>query len=84
MILMPLRDGNGAPTRIFGALQSLGRIGRTPTRFTIRDVETRSIDVARACRTPQDYAVATAARLPQVAPVASAPRLRLVHDADRV
>jgi hypothetical protein len=84
MILMPLRDGHGAPTRIFGAMQALGRIGRAPNRFKIRDVETRSIDVARACRTPQDYAVATAARLPQVAPVASAPRLRLVHDADRV
>lgn len=82
MILMPLRDGHGAPTRIFGALQASGRIGRGPNRFTIRDVETRSIDVARACRPPQDYAAPS--RPPQVTPGAAAPRLRLVHDADRI
>lgn len=85
MTLMPMRDGHGAPTRILGALQAHGRIGRGPRRFAIKDVETRPIEVARACRPPQDYAVPSPARPHRVeSAAAAAPKLRLVHDADRV
>lgn len=35
MILMPLRDEDGRPTRILGALQAKGTIGRGPRRFNI-------------------------------------------------
>lgn len=82
MILMPLRDGHGAPTRIFGALQASGRIGRGPNRFTIRDVETRPIKAARAYRPVRHFASPFPATTPN--PPAKAPPLRLVHDADRV
>lgn len=43
MLLLPLRDEIGAPTRILGALQTHGEIGRGPRRFTIRDIETKPL-----------------------------------------
>jgi len=43
MILLPLRDGTGRPSRILGALQSRGEIGRGPRRFTISDIETKPL-----------------------------------------
>lgn len=43
MILMPLRDDTGKPTRILGALQANGEIGRGPRRFMIRDRETKEL-----------------------------------------
>ncbi|MCP5038086.1 MAG: PAS domain-containing protein [Rhodobacteraceae bacterium] len=39
MYLAPLKDEQGAPTRILGALQSQGRIGRAPRRFCVRGVD---------------------------------------------
>ena len=54
MILMPLRDEQGVATRIFGALQARGEIGRGPRRFTIRDMETKPLmsETARPERRP--------------------------------
>jgi hypothetical protein len=43
MILLPLRDQTGRPSRILGALQSRGEIGRGPRRFTISDIETKPL-----------------------------------------
>jgi len=43
MILLPLRDETGRPTRILGALQSRGEIGRGPRRFSISDIETKPL-----------------------------------------
>ena len=84
MILMPLRDGHGAPTRIFGALQAVGRIGRGPSRFCVQDVETRPVSPAQA-RRPVGAAYAPApATGPRPNPKGTAPALRLVHDADRL
>lgn len=85
MILLPLRDGHGAPTRVFGALQASGRIGRGPARFTLRDVETSPIKTARAHRPVRaDFArVSAVDPTPRPKPVTDAPTLRLVHDADR-
>ncbi len=39
MVLLPLRSDFGDQTRALGALVSHGRIGRTPRRFTIRNIE---------------------------------------------
>ncbi len=43
MYLAPLRDNEGRPTRILGALQSSGRIGRAPRRFAIRSVKVNAL-----------------------------------------
>lgn len=43
MILLPIRDSEGHATRIFGALQARGEIGRAPRRFAIRDIETKPL-----------------------------------------
>jgi hypothetical protein len=37
MFLAPLRDDRGQVKRLFGCLQSEGRIGRQPRRFSISD-----------------------------------------------
>ena len=39
LYLAPLRDEQGRPTRLLGALQSSGKIGRAPRRFGIRELE---------------------------------------------
>ncbi|MCB1337326.1 MAG: PAS domain-containing protein [Maritimibacter sp.] len=43
MMLLPLRDAEGRVTRILGALQARGPIGRGPRRFLIRDIETKAL-----------------------------------------
>jgi hypothetical protein len=43
MVLLPLRDEEGKVTRILGALEARGSLGRTPRRFAI--VETRIVTV---------------------------------------
>ena len=37
LFLAPLKGEDGQPNRILGALQSNGKIGRAPRRFTVRD-----------------------------------------------
>ena len=43
MFFAPLRDEKGAPTRVLGALQSNGRIGRAPRRFNVRSTEVNAL-----------------------------------------
>ncbi|HHS94645.1 MAG TPA: PAS domain-containing protein [Rhodobacterales bacterium] len=43
MLLLPMRDETGAPSRILGALQTRGKIGRGPRRFAIHDIETKPL-----------------------------------------
>lgn len=43
MMLLPLRDAHGNVTRILGALETRGKIGRGPRRFMIRDIETKAL-----------------------------------------
>lgn len=43
MLLLPLRDHTGAPTRILGTLETLGPVPRHPCRFEISDIETRPL-----------------------------------------
>lgn len=92
MILLPLRDDAGVPSRILGALQTRGEIGRGPRRFTIRDRETKALlgDPVAAPR-PAPAASARAQELAQRITLftqssAEANRarghLRLVYDAD--
>lgn len=92
MILLPLRDDTGAPSRILGALQTRGEIGRGPRRFTIRDRETKALlgDPLTAPR-PAPAVSARAKELAQritrfnrAADEADRSRghLRLVYDAD--
>lgn len=54
MMLLPLRDTEGNVTRILGALQARGPIGRGPRRFLIRDVETKALTEDRLTRTRPD------------------------------
>ncbi|WP_432450051.1 PAS domain-containing protein [Aliiroseovarius marinus] len=39
IVLLPLRDETGAVTRVLGALQVEGKLGRAPTRFEVRGME---------------------------------------------
>lgn len=72
MILLPLRGETGKPTRILGALQSRGEIGRGPRRFSISDIETKPLIgdplTARLPRQP-----APRLRAPGIVPVEAAP-----------
>lgn len=43
MFLAPLRDDQGRATRIIGALQARGKIGRAPRRFTVRACEVNAM-----------------------------------------
>ncbi len=43
MILLPLRDEEGRVTRVLGALEARGQIGRQPRRFAV--VEMRHVDI---------------------------------------
>lgn len=47
MALFPLTDGNGDVTRALGCLVSNSRIGRTPRRFAIEDVQVDPIGAPR-------------------------------------
>ncbi|GKY88971.1 PAS domain-containing protein [Sinisalibacter aestuarii] len=78
MILLPLRDDHGRASRILGALQSRGEIGRGPRRFAIRDVETKPLTGAVRATHP---AADTPRPMPQAAKQPAPGHLRLVHDA---
>jgi hypothetical protein len=82
MLLLPLRDDRGRPTRILGALQSRGTIGRGPRRFRCLD---EAIEPIRAVQDttyplPEDMPPAPVAAAEDQAPFV--PHLKLVHDAD--
>ncbi len=88
MYFAPLKDETGAPTRILGALQSSGRIGRAPRRFNIRNMEVNALlqEVGEAApnrntRIPGFAEHATgfkAAAVSAKAPAAKNPHLQLV------
>ncbi len=44
LVLMPLRDRAGQPTRILGVLETHGQIGRLPRRFRLAGPVTRLVD----------------------------------------
>jgi hypothetical protein len=87
MLLLPLLDEKGKVTRVLGALQAKGQIGRQPRRFAI--AETRYVDIAGAKGLP-----AVAEREPQpgfaeppqavfrTSPTRTRPALRLVKNDD--
>ena len=94
LYLAPLRDEQGRPTRMLGALQSSGRIGRAPRRFAIREIE-----INRLLGEPGEAAPLARRSIPglagqlrgpnQPAPARPAPprqsakpRLKLVYSAD--
>ena len=94
MYLAPLRDEAGLPTRLLGALQSSGKIGRAPRRFDIRELE-----VNRLMGEPGEAAPLTRRAIPgfgehatgfdrrkapRAAPASRPlkPRLELVYSAD--
>lgn len=88
MYLAPLKDESGAPTRILGALQSTGRMGRAPRRFNIRTTEINPLlgeigqDTNAASRRIPGFAEhATGFKAAAIAPADAAepkPHLRLV------
>jgi hypothetical protein len=43
LYLAPLKGENGQPNRILGALQTNGKIGRAPRRFTVRESEINAL-----------------------------------------
>lgn len=51
MILLPLLDEEGKVTRLLGALEAKGQIGRQPRRFGV--LETRYADLAVAIKNPR-------------------------------
>ncbi len=67
MMLLPLRDAHGQVTRILGALETRGRIGRGPRRFMIRDVETKAFGEDPLTRPRPD--IGGFQRLPERRPV---------------
>lgn len=75
MLLLPLRDDMGAPTRILGALQTHGPIGRGPRRFAIRDIETKPLlgDPLATARHPNAAAIWDVARTTAPEPGKSPP-----------
>ncbi len=88
LVLLPLKDEQGRPTRILGALQAKGKIGRGPRRFKILS---KQIDEILGDEPPT---IATEARHHEplretqqgflgVSDKAG-PHLRLVHDVDEV
>ncbi len=44
MYLAPMKDEKGAPTRILGALQSVGRIGHAPRRFAVASANINTVE----------------------------------------
>ena len=57
LVLMPLRDRAGQPTRILGVLETHGQIGRLPRRFRLAGPVTRMVDTPQTPR--QDVSQAT-------------------------
>lgn len=89
MILMPLKDEQGRPTRILGALQAKGTIGRGPRRFRIvsSQVDPLLTDDVRTFPVREQAPVRPSAFSEGPArfagkPADTAPALRLVHDAE--
>lgn len=82
MILLPMRDEAGQPTRVLGALQARGDIRQGPRRFAIHDVETKPL-IGDALTAPAFRAPPR--RFPMPAPGGrprpTGPALRLVYDA---
>lgn len=75
MLLLPLRDEAGAPTRMLGALQTRGEIGRGPRRFSIHDIETKPLlgdPLTVPRRAPERFDTPAPAR-PSRAPAPAAP-----------
>jgi hypothetical protein len=81
MLLLPLRDDTGAPTRVLGGLQTRGEIGRGPRRFHIRDIETRPL-ATDPLTTPRPLNVSRNAPAHSDKRDARAHHLRLVHVTD--
>ncbi|MAM60625.1 PAS domain-containing protein [Maritimibacter sp. UBA3975] len=83
MVLLPLKDEQGRPTRVLGALQAKGKIGRGPRRFHITSKQIDPIlgDMPDRFPAPEEGAAQPrgATKKPQAD---SAPFLRLVHDAE--
>lgn len=89
MVLLPLKDEHGRPTRILGSLQAKGNIGRGPRRFKItsKAIEPLLGEDAPiyAERKPQTvYEAAESQRDFEGKSKPAGPSLRLVHDADEV
>jgi hypothetical protein len=89
MVLLPLKDERGRPTRILGALQAKGKIGRGPRRFriTTQSVEPLLSDTGPQYPMAEDRAPARTQAAEHTAAFdgaesGTAPFLRLVHDAD--
>ena len=62
MILLPLLDDRGAVTRLLGALEAQGRIGRQPRRFAILEQQTD-----RPCPQPATAAAPDSGHVPGLA-----------------
>lgn len=96
LFLAPLRDDAGRPTRILGALQARGEIGRAPRRFTVRFSEISALMSDEPLPRPAERPLAagfaeTAAGFDGPSPERTggethpgAAHLRLVHDRDEV
>lgn len=90
LVLLPLKDREGRPSRILGALQARGSIGRGPRRFNIlsQKVETLLGDMPPIRRDEREKAPREAGFAERQAgfegspgTAQGAPHLRLVHDA---
>lgn len=87
LFFAPLRDEQGRPTRLLGALQSSGRIGRAPRRFAIREIEVNRLlgepgQAAPLARRATRGLEHQDASRPAVARRPRKPRLELVYSAD--
>ncbi len=80
MMLLPLRDAHGQVTRILGALETRGRIGRGPRRFMIRDIETKALADDPLTRPRPD--IGRFAPPPQPRPVVRPVQTRVETDPD--
>ena len=89
MVLLPLKDEHGRPTRVLGALQTHGTIGRGPRRFRITGKQVDPIlgDAPSRFSMPAARAHTHTEASEEAKPFdgadnAGAPLLRLVHNAD--
>ncbi len=82
MYLAPLRDQDGRPTRLLGALQSTGRIGRAPRRFAVRAVRVNALMEAPGASPRAAPGPASRPARPIRPAQQHRPELRLVYSAD--